>query len=425
MRRVVLLADGHRVGAAERDVRGGVLVEERVEEDACPGRRCGPRGRRGRPRPGARRPRRGRRSRAGRRRPRRRRSRTARPPRNSTSSPRMIDPPTTSGFVARTTPSTRAGSGELKISSDGRLGMWTMPSTVEKRAAMKREVGSSPTVRSVPGPSKCRASKRRALTRSAASTSWSARARQAATGSSSSRRQTWTTCSASRASAASGSSSGCTSCAHAGVGQGTAVQFVVRSLTTWPASRRNGSWSRPTRAGSRSSSRPGATGPVRPIRARAELAELEDPPAVPRRHVVERLLVGVQEPRALDVEVEVLDVDEPRAVAVGAGGERARQRLLAQLGADGDDLAALDVGARTRRRGRRSARASRGRARAWRTAWRTCRGTLAIRRLEAVDHPQRLAHPGDLEDPGHRAAVPRADQDQALAARRRRARGRR
>ena len=44
------------------------------------------------------------------------------------------------------------------------------------------------------------------------------------------------------------------------------------------------------------------------------------------------------------MQVEVLDVDELRARAVGRVGDRAGQRLLAGLGADRDHLAGLDVG---------------------------------------------------------------------------------
>ena len=61
--------------------------------------------------------------------------------------------------------------------------------------------------------------------------------------------------------------SGKTSFAHGSVGQGAIVQFVVRSLTTLPASLSEGKRSRPTRAGSRSSIRPGAVGPDSPTRA--------------------------------------------------------------------------------------------------------------------------------------------------------------
>ena len=119
----------------------------------------------------------------------------------------------------------------------------------------------------------------------------------------------------------------------------------------------------------------------------AELAELEDPPAVPRRHVVERLLVGVEEPRALDVEVEVLDVDEAGAVAVGAGGQRARQRLLAQLGADGDHLAALDVGGEPDDE---------------------VGEALERRGVEPERDGRRGGHPGDASDPAARARRPSA-----------------
>ena len=62
----------------------------------------------------------------------------------------MIEPPATKGFVARTTPSARLGSGAVKTSSDGRLGMWTIPPVVVKRAAVQFEVGNRPIVRSVP-----------------------------------------------------------------------------------------------------------------------------------------------------------------------------------------------------------------------------------------------------------------------------------
>ena len=77
----------------------------------------------------------------------------------------------------------------------------------------------------------------------------------------------------------------------------------------------------------------------------ALVAEREHPLAEPRRDELERVLRGVLEPRALDVDVEVGRVDELRAVAVGAGGERAHDLLLADLAADRDDLAGLDVGA--------------------------------------------------------------------------------
>src|SRR4029079_10531852 len=72
-------------------------------------------------------------------------------------------------------------------------------------------------------------------------------------------------------------------------------------------------------------------------------AELEHPLAVPRRDEVERVLLGVEDPRALDVHVEVDRVHEPRPVAVRARGQGADHLLLADLGVDGDDLPGLYV----------------------------------------------------------------------------------
>jgi len=152
------------------------------------------------------------------------------------------DPERVDGIVrARTIPSTRSGSGELKTSSLGRFGMWAIPSTVSNCAASHFEVGSNPTRRSVPSPRKRIASKRRDVSRAALSTSTAARSRQAATGSSSSRRQTCTICSPRRSQAASGVRPGCTSAAQGRVGHGRIVQLVVRALTTGPVSLSAGS----------------------------------------------------------------------------------------------------------------------------------------------------------------------------------------
>jgi hypothetical protein len=52
----------------------------------------------------------------------------------------------------------------------------------------------------------------------------------------------------------------------------------------------------------------------------------------------------VEDPRALDVQVELHDVDELRARAVGGLGDRAGHVELRRLGSDGDDLARLNVG---------------------------------------------------------------------------------
>ena len=77
----------------------------------------------------------------------------------------------------------------------------------------------------------------------------------------------------------------------------------------------------------------------------ALLAERQHALAVPRRDEVERLRSRVLDPRALDVGIEPGDVDELRAVPVGARRERAHEVLLAGLAADRDDLVRLHVGA--------------------------------------------------------------------------------
>ena len=75
----------------------------------------------------------------------------------------------------------------------------------------------------------------------------------------------------------------------------------------------------------------------------AALAELIHATAEPGRNEPERLGVGVLDPRALDVRIEVLDVDEDRAGLVGRLGDRTRELLLADGRADGHDLARLHV----------------------------------------------------------------------------------
>ena len=77
-----------------------------------------------------------------------------RPPSKRTTRSRTTVPSiSTSGLVDVTVPSVRSGSGVVKISSVGRLGMCSIPSTVWKRAARQPDEGSRPIVRSVPGPS--------------------------------------------------------------------------------------------------------------------------------------------------------------------------------------------------------------------------------------------------------------------------------
>src|SRR5581483_11422283 len=72
-------------------------------------------------------------------------------------------------------------------------------------------------------------------------------------------------------------------------------------------------------------------------------AELEDPPCVPGRHEVERVLGGVLDPGPLDPRVEVGHVDELRALPVGTRCQLAHDLLQADVGRDRDDLPRLHV----------------------------------------------------------------------------------
>ena len=74
-----------------------------------------------------------------------------------------------------------------------------------------------------------------------------------------------------------------------------------------------------------------------------QLAEAEGALAVPRRHVVERLVVRVLDPRAFDEGVEVPDVDEACAAAVRVRGDRARELVLPVLRVHVDHLTRLHV----------------------------------------------------------------------------------
>ena len=170
-------------------------------------------------------------------------------------------PPTSSGLVAVTTPSARDGSGVVAISSVGRFGAWTIPSTVCMPGVSDayREVGSRPTVRSVPGPSKRSESNRYESTRFPASWSCARRACHAAAGSGSSSRSTKISCSQSRAMAVSSSTPGWTRHAQSGDGHGTTVQLVVLALITSKFSASAGSASRPASAGSIPARSPGGT----------------------------------------------------------------------------------------------------------------------------------------------------------------------
>ena len=178
MRVAVLLAGRELVGRAERDVRGRVLVDQRVVEDRVERADAAlavderdlaePRTRR----------RRARRTARAARRPRRPRSTTARPPSKRTRRPRTIVPPTTSGFVERTSPVDARG---IRRREDLlRREVRHVDDAVDRLRSARdsqRDVGSRPTRRSVPGPSKCSASKRRAVRRSQTPTSRSWRSR--------------------------------------------------------------------------------------------------------------------------------------------------------------------------------------------------------------------------------------------------------
>ncbi len=221
--------------------------------------------------------------------------------------------------------------------------MCTTPSTVSKRAAMKRLLGSSPTVRSVPGPSKCSASK------------------------------------APRGDALGGGDERVGARSPRGgrillvqaadvdelLGQSGERRVVVEVGVHEPRPREaRARADRPVRgrvvddlaglADERQLIAAGARGvdvlqqaggdrPAQPDARTVLIAERDDAVAEPRRDEVERVLGGVQQALALDVQVEVRHIGELRAVTVGAGGQRARDLLLADLGSDRDDLARLNV----------------------------------------------------------------------------------
>ena len=134
----------------------------------------------------------------------------------------------------------------------------------------------------------------------------------------------------------------------------------------------------------------------------AMLAQREDPLAEPRRHVVERVLVGVEDAGALDVQVELRHVDVLRARAIRGGGDRARQLELARLGGDRDDLPALHVGGEAHdelgeavaasRRRRRSAPRSRTRRR--RPARSETARHASTRSLHTANAPAGVPEPG-------------------------------
>ena len=98
-------------------------------------------------------------------------------------------------------------------------------------------------------------------------------------------------------------------------------------------------------AGIHARERLGVGGPVERDTGRVLVGEPLEPVDHPRRHVVERRLVRVEQPLALDARVEHPHVHPPRAALVGGARDLVRQRLLAGVRRDGDDLAGLHVGA--------------------------------------------------------------------------------
>ena len=196
---------------------------------------------------------------------------TARPCSKRIRSPVTSEPPTSSGLVAATMPSVRSGSGVVKSSSVGRFGTCWMPFRVVARppSFAKRELGSRPTVRSVPGPTKRRVSRSSSSRRDAASQISLIRRCHASTGSGSSSRQTCSRSRHSASTAAVGSSSGKTLWAHASVGNGEMVQAMDRSSTVLKISGTLGSRSRAARTGSSPASSPGGTIGLRTILAAA------------------------------------------------------------------------------------------------------------------------------------------------------------
>ena len=77
---------------------------------------------------------------------------------------------------------------------------------------------------------------------------------------------------------------------------------------------------------------------------RALLAEPAHTFPVPAGNECQRARIGVAQPRALDVLIEHAHIDELRPACIRRFGERTRERLLARLGPDRDDLAGLYVG---------------------------------------------------------------------------------
>ena len=119
-----------------------------------------------------------------------------------------VVPDVNRGLVEVTSPSTRSGSGVVNTSSVGMLGWCSMPSAFVNLAASQVLDGSSPMLRSVPGPTNCTRSRLRSLSAVLTRVSSASRDSHAAIGSGSSSRVTCAISVHSRSSAAGGSSLG-------------------------------------------------------------------------------------------------------------------------------------------------------------------------------------------------------------------------
>ena len=100
-------------------------------------------------------------------------------------------------------------------------------------------------------------------------------------------------------------------------------QFVVRSPMIFMPSFRRGSWSLPRRSGSRPESRFGTVTPANEMRAPRAVGVRDRAAPSHSGYVRQRLFGRVLDPGALQVRIEVVDVDELGAASVGGVGNRA------------------------------------------------------------------------------------------------------
>ena len=166
-----------------------------------------------------------------------------------------------------------------------------------------------------------------------------------ATASCSSSRQTRSTSDQSSSSAASGSMSGCTTAAQTGDGLGPTVQFTSCSLTAFSHSVLTGelSLAQPIRI---------EAGQDRGIGA---ARQADDRPLLGRRRprllvrpggcVPDRIVSAELDPRPLEVQVEVVELNEPGTRQVALVGHGAHQLTVVDVATHHHRLAGLDVGA--------------------------------------------------------------------------------